>query len=26
MPAHGENDSRWRLVINQDVVLPESLE
>jgi predicted transcriptional regulator of viral defense system len=26
MPAKGENDPKWRLVINHDAVLPESLE
>ena len=26
MPPHGENDSKWRLVINNDTLLPESLE
>ena len=26
MPAKGENDPKWRLVINQDAILPESLE
>jgi len=26
MPAKGKNDPKWRLVINHDTVLPESLE
>ena len=26
MPAEGRNDPKWRLVINHDAVLPESLE
>ena len=26
MPAKGENDPKWRLVINQDTILPEFLE
>jgi predicted transcriptional regulator of viral defense system len=26
MPTKGENDPKWRLVINHDIVLPESLE
>ena len=26
IPAKGANDPKWRLVINQDTILPESLE